>query len=576
MKRSTRLFGVLVSMVVLASCSAGEASRAASGSPSAPGTGGAPSATPLPSSAGIEVGPMLANMSLEDKVGQLFMPVVYGSRADTVSGENNARYGVPTFRKLIEKYRVGGVIYFPWAGNVESPEQVARLSNDLQRISKIPLLIGADQENGIVSRLEAITTRIPGAMAIGASRSPELAREVARVTGAELAAVGVNLDFAPVADVNVDPRNPVIGSRSFSSDPKLAARLTGASVEGFHEAGIASSAKHFPGHGDTYTDSHTGLPVITHSMAEWERIDAPPFKAAIERGVDAVMSAHIVMPKLDSSGEPATLSPRILTGLLREKLGFKGVVITDALNMDGVRKKYDDAEVAVRSVLAGADLLLMSPNLPAAYDGVLKAVKAGRISRDRLDLSVERLLTLKRDRGLFDTGETDAGRAGSILRSAAHREVAQRAADASVTVVKRGGLPVKRGDRVLVAGVVTADLAKELTELGAKVTEVQTGDSPSGSVIGTAAARAKGSDAVVVTTRNANPAQVALVGRLAKSGAPVVVVSVGEPYDLGRLRGADTTIALYSDSPPSLRAAAKAIMGRLKPTGKLPVAEPRR
>src|SRR5690606_27393639 len=192
----------------------------------------------------------------------------------------------------------------------------------------------------------------------------------------------------PVADVNVNPRNPVIGRRAYGDDPKRVAKMVAAAVKGFGDAKIAATAKHFPGHGDTSVDSHTGLPVIKHTKAQWERIDAPPFKAAIDAGVDAVMSAHIVFPKLDPSGDPATLSKPILTGLLREKLGFKGVISTDALNMAGARKKYDDGEVAVRAVLAGADLLLMPNDMPEQYKAVLKAVESGRISQKRLDQSI--------------------------------------------------------------------------------------------------------------------------------------------------------------------------------------------
>ncbi|GAA2851833.1 hypothetical protein GCM10020220_046430 [Nonomuraea rubra] len=372
---------------------------------------------------------VLARMSVEEKVGQLFMPVLYGTAADTVSGENQARYAARTPAKVIAKYHLGGVILFPQ--NVKSVGQVVGLTNGMQRAAEeVPLLIGTDQENGLVSRMSALMTDFPGAAEIGATKDTDLSRDVARATGEELRALGVNLDFAPVADVNVNPRNPVIGRRAFGNDPQKVARRwrVAAAVKGFGEAKIAATAKHFPGHGDTSVDSHTGLPVIKHTRAEWERIDAPPFKAAIDAGVDAVMSAHIVFPKLDSSGDPATLSKPILTGLLREKLGFKGVISTDALNMAGVRKKYNDGEIAVRAVLAGADLLLMPNDLPKAYDAVLAAVKSGRISKERLDQSVTRLLTLKQKRGLLtEAPVASAERAAGVLRSPEHRELAARA-----------------------------------------------------------------------------------------------------------------------------------------------------
>lgn len=365
----------------------------------------------------------LAAMSREDKVGQLFIAVVYGSRADSPSKENQARYGVATPAEVVAKYRLGGVILFPWAGNISSARQVAALTTGLRTASpKIPLVVGVDQENGTVSRLGSLVTRLPGASAIGATGDPANARAAAKVTGVELRALGIMLDFAPVADVNINPGNPVIGPRAYGSDPRKVAAMVGAAVDGFHAAGIASAAKHFPGHGDTTVDSHTGLPVIKHSKATWRRVDAPPFREAIKRGVDAIMTAHVVMPDLDPSGDPATLSRPVLTGLLRGELGFDGVIITDALDMAGVRKKYSDAEVAVRAILAGADILLMPPSLPKAYDAVLKAVESGRISERRLDESVLRILRLKQNRGVFDATRTDL----KAVKSAAHLKVAKR------------------------------------------------------------------------------------------------------------------------------------------------------
>jgi beta-N-acetylhexosaminidase len=212
------------------------------------------------------------------------------------------------------------------------------------------------------------------------------------------------------------------------------AAMVAAAVKGFHDAGVASTAKHFPGHGDTTVDSHTGLPVIDHSRARWAEDDAPPFEAAIGAGVDAIMSAHVVMPKLDPSGDPATLSKKILTGLLREELGFDGVISTDALDMAGVREKYGDDEVAVRAVLAGVDILLMPPDFPEAYEAVLEAVKSGRVSEARLDRSVRRILTLKAARGILDHPTTaDATKAARVLGSPAHRKVARRITDRAGT-----------------------------------------------------------------------------------------------------------------------------------------------
>ncbi|GAA2992622.1 beta-N-acetylhexosaminidase [Streptosporangium longisporum] len=409
------------------------ASSGSSGTADGTGTGEAPASPTAPATAATpaarsrDVEAVLASMTVEEKVGQLFMPVLYGQAADTVSGENQARFGASTPAKVVARHRPGGVILFPWAGNIKSVRQVVALTNGLQKASpEIPLLIAADQENGRVSRLAPLVTDLPGAATIGSTGDASLARRAAEVTGTELRALGINLDFAPVADVNLNPRNPVIGPRAYGSDPKKVAPMVAAAVRGFHDAGIAATAKHFPGHGDTSVDSHTGLPVIKHSRAQWSRLDAPPFAAAIGRDVDAIMTAHVVMPRLDPSGDPATLSRPILTGLLREKLGFDGVVSTDALDMEGVRKKYGDGQVAVRAIQAGVDLLLMPPDYDEAHRAVLAAVRSGKISEARLDQSVRRLLKLKAARGLLGKAPVaDPARAERVLRSAEHRKVAR-------------------------------------------------------------------------------------------------------------------------------------------------------
>ncbi|WP_406318452.1 glycoside hydrolase family 3 protein [Streptosporangium sp. NBC_01639] len=430
MVRFMRTTGLAAIATMVAGCAGAGAgtpppAKSAAGQVGAVATSSAPSRSVIPKPSGVEA--VLAGMSVEDKVGQLFMPVLYGSAADGSSGENQARFGVGTPAKAVAKYRPGGVILFPWAGNVKNVRQVVALTNGLQKASpEIPLLIGADQENGKVSRLAPLVTEMPGASVIGSTGDPAMARKAAKVTGTELRALGINLDFAPVADVNINPRNPVIGSRAYGSDPKKVAPMVAAAVQGFHDAGIASTAKHFPGHGDTNVDSHTGLPVIQHSLSQWSRLDAPPFAAAIGKDIDAIMSAHVVMPKLDPSRDPATLSKPILTGLLREKLGFDGVVSTDALDMAGVRKKYGDGQVAVRAIQAGVDLLLMPPDFPTAYQAVLTAVKSGKISTRRLDQSVRRLLKLKAARGLLERAPVaDPAKAERVLRSPEHRKVAQ-------------------------------------------------------------------------------------------------------------------------------------------------------
>ncbi|MFV2172441.1 glycoside hydrolase family 3 protein [Actinomadura sp. LOL_016] len=476
----------------------------------------------------------VAKMSVREKVGQLFVPTFY-SRTDAL--------------RTIRKYHVGGLIYFP--ENFGSPQQTAAQSNALQKASKIPLVLGVDEEQGIVTRTPFIT-RFPGNMAVGATGDPAQARAAARVTGAELRAVGINLDYAPVADVNVNPKNPVIGVRSFGSDPGRVSRMVTGAVQGYQDAGVAAVAKHFPGHGDTATDSHTGLPVIGHSPDEWQKIDAPPFQAAIGAGVDAIMTAHIVLPKLDRSGDPATLSKGVLTGLLREKLGYDGVVSTDSLRMEGVRSKYGDGAVAVRAVQAGADQLLMPPDLPEAYGAVLDAVESGKITRARLDASVTRILRLKQRRGMFERMQADPAKAASVIGSAQHEATARQVAERAVTLVtdKGGVLPLK-GRTVAVTGPKAEALAGALRSQGVRT------------------ASPGSADVTVLTTDDAGSATAARVRAL--GGKPVVVAALGSPYDLNSAGDARAALAAYSSGAASVRGLARVLAGTVAPTGKLPV-----
>jgi beta-N-acetylhexosaminidase len=518
-------------LLLLAGCEGG-AARTGRAMPQ--GGASAPTAT-SPGDRGAWIPDFVRGMTLEQKVGQLFVPT-FADQADA--------------EEKIKRYHVGGLIYFP--GNARGPEQTARLSNALQRTSKIPLLLGVDEEQGLVTRLSYVT-RFPGNMALGATADPETARQAAKVTGTELRAVGINQNYAPVADVNVNPANPVIGVRSFSSDPALVSLMLGGAVQGYKDAGVAATAKHFPGHGDTDTDSHTGLPVINHSRAEWERVDAPPFQAAIQQGVDAIMTAHIVVPGLDDSGDPATMSPTVLTGLLRDRLGYHGVVVTDSLSMAGARQKYGASQAAVRAVQAGADQLLMPPNLAGAHAAVLSAVRKGAISQRRLDESVTRILWLKAQRGLFGDVQVDPRRAGQVVGARAHQAVARRVAERSITLVRnKGGLLPLRGKKVHVTGPQGETLAAALRSRGVRL-----------------AASASAADVVVLTTLDSGAATAARIGAL--GGRPVVVAALGRPYDLAYAGAAQASLAAYSSSAVSLNALAGVLTGQVRPTGRLPV-----
>ncbi|MFC8505486.1 glycoside hydrolase family 3 protein [Streptomyces sp. NPDC057411] len=543
---------------------------------------------------------ILSRMSLEEKVGQLFVMRVYGHSAtapDQADIDANLKeIGVRTAAELVERYHVGGVIYFAWAHNTRDPHQIADLSNGIQRAAlaqptPIPVLISTDQEHGIVARVGEPATLLPGAMALGAGGSHADARKAAQIAGAELAAVGIRQNYAPVADVNVNPANPVIGVRSFGADPEAVAGLVAAQVKGYQRARVAATSKHFPGHGDTAVDSHVGLPTITHTREQWSALDAPPFRAAIAAGIDSIMTAHIVVPALDPSGDPATLSRPILTGILREQLGYDGVVVTDSLGMEGVRTKYGDARVPVLALKAGVDQLLNPPSLDVAWNAVLKAVRDGELTEARLDESILRILRLKARLGLLDDPYVTHAGVDRTVGTASHLAHADRIAEGTTTLLvnEDGFLPLSRRShgKVLVVGAdpaspsgttgpPTTTLAAALTELGFTAKALSTGITPTAAKIEEAVAAAAGHDVVVVGTYNvsATSPQLTLVARLVATGVPVVTIAIRNPYDVARVSGQRATLAAYSWTDVELRAAVRVLAGRARPKGRLPVPVP--
>jgi beta-N-acetylhexosaminidase len=540
---------------------------------------------------------LVSRMTLEEKVGQLFVMRVYGHSATEPDqadiDANLEEIGVRTAAELLERYRVGGIIYFAWAHNTRDPHQIADLSNGIQKASLglprgLPVLVSTDQEHGIVARVGEPATLFPGAMAVGAGGSRSDARTLGRIAGRELRALGIRQDYAPVADVNVNPANPVIGVRSFGSSPDAVARLVAAEVSGFQHSGVAATAKHFPGHGDTVDDSHAKLPYIHHTLEEWERLDAPPFRAAIAAGIDSIMTAHIVVPALDPAEDPATLSRPILTGILREELGYDGVVVTDSLGMEGVRTKYGDDRVPVLALKAGVDQLLNPPDLDLAWNAVLRAVRDGELTEERLDESILRILRLKTKLGLFKDPFVSHSGVDRTVGTRAHLAAADRIAERTTTLlVNEGGLlPLsrRRHPKLLVVGADPASpsgttgpptgvLADALTELGFTATALSTGTAPSAAAIDRAVAAAGDADAVVVGTYNvsAGSSQRTLVERLLATGRPVVAVAIRNPYDVAHLPDVPAYLAAYSWTDVELRAAARVLAGRVKPRGTLPV-----
>lgn len=520
-----------------------------------------------------EINDIMDNMSLEEKVGQLFIVHVYGEEAEDPDYEDvnldNDRGG-KNFKEVIENYNVGGVIYFNWTDNITEPVDISKtnqLSNDIQEIAlehkDIPLFVSTDQEGGIVQRVREPGTTFPGNMALGATRSEKLAFESAAVIGKESKALGINMNFAPTVDVNSNYKNPVIGVRSFSEDPDLVTSLGVAQVQGYQSIDVMGSVKHFPGHGDTDVDSHHGLPVIDRSEEELFEVDLRPFKQAMDEGIEAVMTGHIVVPALDDTEMPATLSKAILTNLLREEFDYDGLIITDSLGMSGANI-LEPEEVPVQAILAGNDILLNPPNVDLAYNAVLEAVKDGTISEDRLDESVYRILKAKKDKDLFNNPFTPVEAVEDIGKDE-HKAKAKEIAEKSITLVENKDriLPLDVEQNIYVMGLDSSakgDILKRyLEDNGHQIVDE---DSEA--------------DVIVIATFNVTESelQVEEVESYVKSDTPVIVIAMQNPYDLIEFPEVDGYLTTYSNFDVSVEAAANVISGNINPTGKLPVSIP--
>ncbi|SDS19949.1 glycoside hydrolase family 3 protein [Microlunatus soli] len=549
---------------------------------------------------GQSVEPLLAAMSLPDKIGQLITHLVYGASADEPDDRNTDLFGVATPAEVVAKYRLGGVIYFAWAGNTADPQQIGRLSNGLQQAAGragLPgLIIGTDQETGRVARMGPPATQFPGAMALAATHDAGAVRVAYRITGAELAAVGVNTCFAPVADVNIDQANPVIGIRSFSSEPDVVAEYVRAAIAGLQRdagpelgspspgdsearvgSGLAAAAKHFPGHGDTSTDSHHALPTVTHSAADWEAVDALPFAEAVRAGVEMIMTGHLAFPAIDPSGDPATLSSPILTGLLRDRLGYTGVIITDSLRMQGVRELHDDGEIAVRAIEAGVDILLEPADPDAAVAAITDALASGRLTEQRIDASVRRILQLKQRRGLLRPVATSPNRIAAVVGSDDHQREARAITAASITLIRDDGdlIPLRRAPVCLLGADEAAvhRVAAGLQTAGLEVSGLVTGPRPDRDMINAARACAHPAAQTVIITSAAwlSRWQRTMVRAVREVTGRVVLVAITDPYDAGLVTAGGTMLLSYSATPIALDAVVDVLLGTSRPVGRLPV-----
>jgi beta-N-acetylhexosaminidase len=533
-----------------------------------------------------------ANMTLRQKVGQTMMFGFHGME--------------PTeeITRLIRDHHVGGLIVF--ARNIGHPADVLKMTVALQKIAyeaghSHPLLISIDQENGIVRRLGAGTTLLPGSMAIGATGNPENAFEVSRATGRELKALGINFNLAPVLDVNNNPHNPVIGVRSYGEEPYWVAACGVQAIKGLQAANVATCGKHFPGHGDTAKDSHLTLPTIPHDKQRLEQVELVPFMKAIAEGVDSIMIAHVCFPEIEpDTTVPATMSRRVITDLLRGELGFQGVITTDCMEMHAISKTIGTVEGTYQAFKAGIDLAFISHShdlQEGAIERLVQGIEAGEVTEERLDESVARILALKEKYDSWDAWLPLFAKADlvpdALVGGEEHQALARRVMEEAVTLTKNdaGLLPLQvdsdaRIGVVCLKNVLLSPVEDErylinpvqqaVEAVHRNVCAVEVSNNPSNEDIDSVLATMDGCVAVIIGTLNAQlqPQQVELVKRLNGLAAPLIVISMRTPYDLGAFAEVKTHIAAYEFTPVAAEIAVEAIFGRRKLIGHLPVTLP--
>jgi beta-N-acetylhexosaminidase len=500
----------------------------------------------------------------------------------------------PEIIAAFKKFRPSGITLFR-SMNVGTLPQLKALTSSLQDLARSldmpPLLIAADQEGG---QLMAVGdgTPLPGNMALGASGSAELAHKAGEVLGRELSALGINVNYAPCVDVNINPHNPVVGTRSFGEDPHWVAELAAAMIGGIQSQGVAAAAKHFPGHGDTASDSHHEFATVPHSLDRLHAVELPPFVSAVKAGVRLVMTAHLGIPSIDGpDAPPATLSPNIISGLLRRSLGFDGVVVTDAMDMHAIRQGKFLGEDALRAANAGADLLLItssSQDQERVFEALVRAIPTDQLMMQELVASSVRIARLK----TWLSGHT-AHPDLSVVCSAGHVQVAGEIAERSITLVrddqKTLPLSLPAGLRIAVVIPVPQDLTPADTssyvqprlgdyirEIHEQTREFQVPYAPDEQDIASLLDQIRGFDVIIAGTINAfiEGKQAEMVRQLLKMGKPVVVVAVRLPYDLAAFPQATTFVCTYSILEPSLRALARALFGIREMKGRLPVSIP--
>lgn len=528
----------------------------------------------------------LARMTLEDKIGQMIACRYMGTFVSSDSDYIKNLVG------LIRRQKIGGLIIF--GGEVY---ETTHLTNFLQEKARIPLLIAADFEWGAGMRING-TTLFPPFMALGATASTNLVYQMGRVTAIEARAMGIHMTYAPVVDVNINPDNPIISVRSLGENPEAVSHLAAAFIRGCQENGLVATAKHFPGHGDTNLDSHTLLPTIAGDQERLEKVELYPFSRAIQAGVEAIMSAHLSVPALDPRPNlPATLSYPILTGLLRKQMGFKGLIVTDALDMGGITRSFSTREAAVQAVRAGADVLLLPPEPAEAIDALVEAVSSGEIPESRIHASAAKILELKARLGLHRNRLAKVNQLPLRVATKEHLDLSALAFEKSVTLVKNEAdiLPLcpERLQKKMAVFSLSSDpddyyagsvLVKEVEKRKPGVVSAYADAFTGQEYVHRAREEAKDAETVVFAlfsslrtakgTVDLVPQQIELVKEFATGPARVIVISFGSPYFLRHFPEVDAYVCLYRDTDQAQEAAAKALFGEIEVNGTLPVSIP--
>jgi beta-N-acetylhexosaminidase len=548
---------------------------------------------PAPIKGSAAVRRWMRTMTLRDEVAQLVFIPFYGQ------APNSRTRAYRNFMRLIRETKVGGLILLNASngrGTVKAePYALAAFLNRMQRLARVPLMVGADFERGASMRVDEVTV-FPHAMAFGATGDPANSRFEGEVTAKEARALGIHWVYYPVADVNNNPDNPIINIRSFGEDPQDVAAHVKAFIEGAHadkKNYVLTTAKHFPGHGDTAVDTHLNLATIPADLDRLQKLELVPFKAAIEAGVDSIMTAHIAVPALAPPDLPATLSPAILTGLLRQQLGFKGLVITDSLEMGGIAQGFTSADAAVRAIEAGADTLLMPADPDAAIRAVVAAVGSGRLTRTRIQESVVKILAAKERVGLDRKRFADLEGIGDIVDSPEDTDRAQQIADHAVTLVRNGGDAVPLADPASACFVVMPEsrysvegqaFTQEVRKRARGASVVTLDSSMQAEAVDGVLAKLQGCSNYAVAAFSAvtsGRGSVGLAGDLPRamelltgSGKPVTLVALGNPYLLRNFPNVTAYLATFSTVPLSEIAAVKALWGEIAIGGHLPVTIP--